>query len=71
MTTKIKIAALAAVMSAVVGPAFAGDQDLETLLRDSGRYVPQINEPASDDAQVAAPDIHRRDAMPSRYSTQY
>ena len=38
ITTAIVVAALA-------GPALAGDHDLETELRDSGRYVPQANLP--------------------------
>ena len=44
MSMKFMIAA-AAVMAVVAGPALAGDQDLETELRDSGRYVPQANVP--------------------------
>jgi hypothetical protein len=39
--TKTKIAALAAVLTVLAAPAFAGDQDTATLLQDSGRYVPQ------------------------------
>jgi len=35
----------AAVLAALAGPALAGDHDLETELRDSGRYVPQANLP--------------------------
>ena len=44
MSMKFMIAA-AAVMAVVAGPALAGDQDLETELRDGGRYVPQANLP--------------------------
>jgi hypothetical protein len=42
-----KTLALAAAMLVAVlaGPALAGDQDLATLLRDSGRYVPDANLP--------------------------
>jgi hypothetical protein len=46
MFTKGKIALIAALLTAIAAPAFAGDQDTATELRDSGRYVPQINEPA-------------------------
>ena len=42
MTLKSKIAALAAVITVVAAPAFAGDQDTATELRDSGRYVPEL-----------------------------
>src|SRR5258705_12731181 len=35
----------AAILAVLAGPAFAGDHDLETELRDSGRYVPQANLP--------------------------
>ena len=44
MSTKLTITA-AALIAALAGPAFAGDQDLATLLRDSGRYVPDANLP--------------------------
>ena len=43
MSTKSKIAALAALVTIVAAPAFAGDQDLATELQDSGRYVPQVS----------------------------
>lgn len=46
MFTKSKLAILATLMTVVAAPAFAGDQDTATELRDSGRYVPQVNEPA-------------------------
>jgi hypothetical protein len=42
MTSKSKIAALAALITIVAAPAFAGDQDLATELQDSGRYVPEL-----------------------------
>jgi hypothetical protein len=45
MTKISKIAILAALAGAIAAPAFAGDQDTATLLRDSGRYVPELNEP--------------------------
>ena len=45
MTLKSKIAALAAVIAVVSAPAFAGDQDTATELRDSGRYVPELVTP--------------------------
>ena len=35
----------AAVLAVLAGPALAGDHDLATELRDSGRYVPQANLP--------------------------
>jgi len=47
MTSKTTIAAIAAFITVVAGPAFAGDQNLNTELRDSGRYVSQVNEPAT------------------------
>jgi hypothetical protein len=46
MTSKINIAALAALITIVAAPAFAGDQDTATELRDSGRYIPQVTVPA-------------------------
>jgi len=42
MSTKSKIAILATLMTVVAAPAFAGDQDTATELRDSGRYVPEL-----------------------------
>jgi hypothetical protein len=45
MTLKSKIAALAAVITVVAAPAFAGDQNTATELRDSGRYVPELVTP--------------------------
>jgi hypothetical protein len=36
---------VAAVIAVLAGPALAGDHDLATELRDSGRYVPQANLP--------------------------
>lgn len=44
MSTKLALAA-AALVAVLAGPAFAGDQDLATLLRDSGRYIPNANMP--------------------------
>jgi len=44
MSTKLIIAA-ATLVAVLAGPALAGDQDLATLLRDSGRYVPDANLP--------------------------
>ena len=38
MSTKTSIAALAAILTVLAAPAFAGDQDLATELQDSGRY---------------------------------
>ncbi len=34
-----------AVLAVLAGPTLAGDHDLATELRDSGRYVPQANLP--------------------------
>ena len=39
MTKITHIAALTGLVAVLTGPAFAGDQDSLTLLRDSGRYV--------------------------------
>jgi hypothetical protein len=44
MSMKLMITT-AAVVAVLAGPALAGDHDLETELRDSGRYVPQANLP--------------------------
>jgi hypothetical protein len=44
--TKSKIAALAALITLVAAPAFAGDQDSATELRDSGRYIGQVTVPS-------------------------
>ena len=46
MTRKTSVAAIAAFITVIAGSAYAGDQNTNTLLRDSGRYVPQVNEPA-------------------------
>ena len=43
--SKKLVLATAALFAVLAGPAFAGDQDLATLLRDSGRYVPDANLP--------------------------
>ena len=51
MSIKLTITA-AAILAVLAGPAFAGDHDLETELRDSGRYVPQANLP-----EVTAPGV--------------
>ena len=42
MFTKSKIAVLATLVTVIAAPAFAGDQDTATELRDSGRYVPEL-----------------------------
>jgi hypothetical protein len=47
MTSKTTIAAIAAFITVIAGPAFAGDQNVNAELRDSGRYVLQMNEPAT------------------------
>ncbi len=46
MFTKSKIAILATLATVIAAPAFAGDQDVATELRDSGRYVPELVMPA-------------------------
>jgi len=43
--SKKLVLATAALFAVLAGPAFAGDQDLATLLRDSGRYVPDASLP--------------------------
>jgi hypothetical protein len=42
MSIKLTFTA-AALLAVLAGPALAGDQDVETELRDSGHYVPQAN----------------------------
>jgi len=40
------------------GPGLAGDQNVNTLLRDSGRYVSQVNEPATHyTSHARAPEV--------------
>lgn len=39
MSKFTRIAALTGLVAVLAGPAFAGDQDSQTLLRDSGLYV--------------------------------
>ena len=46
MSNRTIIAALAAVITVVAAPAFAGDQDTATELRDSGRYIGQVTVPS-------------------------
>ena len=38
MATKSTVAAIAAIITVLASPAFAGDQDVATELQDSGRY---------------------------------
>ena len=58
MTSKTTIAAIAAFIAIVASPAFAGDQNLNTELRDSGRYVSQVNEPATHyTSHAQAPEV--------------
>ena len=54
MSTKSKIAILATLMTVVAAPAFAGDQDTATELRDSGRYVPELVMPSRANAFAGA-----------------
>jgi hypothetical protein len=41
MSITSKLALVATLATLTAAPAFAGDQDTNTLLQDSGRYVPQ------------------------------
>jgi hypothetical protein len=50
MFTKSKIAILATLVTVMAAPAFAGDQDTATELRDSGRYVPELVMPVRSNA---------------------
>jgi hypothetical protein len=54
MSTKSKIAILATLMTVIAAPAFAGDQDTATELRDSGRYVPELVTPTRSNAFAGA-----------------
>jgi hypothetical protein len=47
MTNRTTIAALAALMTVLAAPAFAGDQDTATELRDSGRYAAETTLPSN------------------------
>jgi hypothetical protein len=47
MSAKSKIAVLATLMTVVAAPAFAGDQDTATELRDSGRYAAEVTLPSN------------------------
>ena len=47
MNTKSKIAILATLVTVIAAPAFAGDQDTATELRDSGRYVSELALPSN------------------------
>jgi hypothetical protein len=53
MSTKLAIIT-AALLTVLAGPALAGDQDLATELRDSGRYVPQAGLPEWNGRNVPA-----------------
>jgi hypothetical protein len=54
MFTKSKIAILATLVTVIAAPAFAGDQDTATELRDSGRYVPELVMPSRANAFAGA-----------------
>jgi hypothetical protein len=54
MSTKSKIAILATLVTVIAAPAFAGDQDTATELRDSGRYVPELVMPSRANAFAGA-----------------
>jgi hypothetical protein len=47
MSNRTTIAALAALMTVLAAPAFAGDQDTATELRDSGRYAAEVTVPSN------------------------
>lgn len=53
MTKITHIAAVAGLLAALSTPAFAGDQDVYTELRDSGRYVPEASLPEWNHANPA------------------
>jgi hypothetical protein len=53
MSTKSRIATLAALVTLVAAPAFAGDQDTATELQDSGRYIGQTSVPTGAYASAA------------------
>ena len=53
MSMKFMITA-AAVLAVLAGPALAGDHDLATELRDSGRYVPELVTPVRATAHSGA-----------------
>ena len=57
MSTKFALAA-ATLVAVLAGPALAGDHDLATLLRDSGRYVPD-----------ALPEWTAHDPMANAYAS--
>jgi len=68
MSTRLAIVT-AALLTALVGPALAGDHDLVTLLRDSGRYVPEAGLPEWNARNIpagafAAVGRHTRDVVP-------
>jgi len=54
MSNRTTIAALAAFMTVIAAPAFAGYQDTATELRDSGRYVPELVMPSRANAFAGA-----------------
>ena len=56
--TKSTIAALAAIMTIIAAPAFAGDQNTATELQDSGRYLPEIQARANVPAGAYASARH-------------
>ena len=65
MSNRITIAALAAFMTVIAAPAFAGDQDTATELRDSGRYIGR-DEPSrlAPMRRPARPAASRRQSQP-------
>jgi hypothetical protein len=65
MKFMITTAALMTVLAGLAGPALAGDQDVETELRDSGRYVPQANLPEVKMPGVRVPSGAYASAMKS------
>jgi hypothetical protein len=69
MTINSKIAALAAVITFVAAPAFAGDQDLATELQDSGRYVPGLVRPNTFAGAYASAVNHGRGLIKQGHSS--
>jgi hypothetical protein len=69
MTINSKIAALAAVITFVAAPAFAGDQDLATELQDSGRYVPDLVRPNTFAGAYASAVNHGRGHIKQGHSS--
>jgi len=70
MNTTSKLVLAAVLFSAVASPAFAGDQDLATLLATSGRYIPAQQTSAPAGAFASAGYVHHRAAATSHWSAE-